>query len=168
MTGQLALWIIVAAIALFSLFQGIVIALEYYLRWKRFRDAARFAREHHKPLLVIGRPGTPVRIYGCGDACLDADPQVMVDCPDCGIVGDIREIPFEDGHFAAAFCSHIVEFLPSPADAEKAMREMSRVAGRVFLCYTLPANLIWRWFGPTTRLWMAKTRNGFSLRKRPW
>ena len=155
-------------IALFLLSQAIVVTVEYYLRWRSFRRAAVFARAQGKPLLVIGRPGSPVRIYGCGDTCIDADSRVLQDCPAGGLVGDIRDIPFEDRHFGAVFCSHIVEFLPTVADAEKALAEMRRVADRMFLCHTLECNCLWRWFGGTTQLWVCSRQGCLRIRKRPW
>ncbi|MBI2935079.1 MAG: methyltransferase domain-containing protein [Chloroflexi bacterium] len=160
--------VIVVVVVFLVLSQAAVIGAEYFLRWKRFRQAETFARQQEKPLLVIGRPGSPVRIYGCGDHCLDADPRVLVDCPRGGVVGDIRDIPFSDDYFGAVFCSHIVEFMPTVTDAETALKEMERVGGRLFLCHTHPLNLVWGWFGPTTRMWIARKRTGLVFRKRPW
>ncbi|MBI4331566.1 MAG: class I SAM-dependent methyltransferase [Chloroflexi bacterium] len=159
---------VVGFLALFWLWQGVVIATEYFLRWKRYRQASKFARKRGKPLLVVGRPGTPLRIYGCGDACIDLDQRVLIDCPNGGLVADIREIPFADGHFGAVFCSHIMEFLPEIAEAEKAMKEMQRVGDRVFLCHTLGPNLVWGWFGPTMRIWVSLKNGDPVFRKRPW
>jgi len=156
------------AAVVFVLSQMIVVAVEYFLRWNKFRQAAAFARSLGKPLLVVGRPGSPARIYGCGDVCLDADCRVGIDCPAGGIVADIREIPFEKGYFGAVFCSHIVEFLPDVADARKAIAEMERVGDRLFLCYTLEPNLLWRWFGRTTRLWISPRKKSLMIKKRPW
>lgn len=155
-------------LALFFFSQVAVVKVEYFLRWKRYRDARSFAADRGKPLLVIGRPGSPLRLYGCGDVCLDTDDRVGKDCPAGGMVGDVSNIPFGDGHFGAVFCSHILEYLPAVPDAERAVSEMKRVADRMFLCYTLEWNILWRWFSAATNLWVSCRRGAISFKKRPW
>jgi hypothetical protein len=160
--------IIVGILASFLFSQLVVVITEYYLRWKRFRQAHSFASRRGKPLLIIGRPGSPLRLYGCGDVCIDIDPRVVNDCPECGLVADIKKIPFGDRYFGAVFCSHILEYLPSVAEAEKAVREMERVAERIFICHTLRWNLLWRYFSIAQVLWVSSTRGKITAKERPW
>lgn len=164
------LWLSVAlgVLALFFLFQLGVVKIEYILRWKRYRDARSFAASRGKPLLVVGRPGNRLCIYGCGDVCLDIDDRVGRDCPEGGMVGDVRNIPFSDKHFGAVFCSHILEYLPEVDDGVRAAAEMQRVADRVFLCYTLECNFLWRWFAAEQCLWIFRSKNGVVFKKKPW
>ncbi len=162
------LGLVLAVLALFFFSQIVVAKVEYFLRWKRYRDARSFAATKGKPLLVIGRPGSPLRVYGCGDVCIDLDRRVTTDCPECGLVTDVRHIPFGDKHFGAVFCSHILEYLPGVAEAQQAVAEMRRVADGVFLCYTLECNILWRWFSVAQRLWVFHRRGTVSFKKRPW
>jgi len=156
------------ALSLVSVWQAGVVAYEYFLRWHRYRTARAFARSKGKPLLVVGRPGGRLRVYGCGDVTLDTSPKVVSDCPQGGVVGDVRHIPFPDHHFGAVFCSHVLDVLDSPEDATQALNELGRVAERVFICYTLRSNLYWRFLAKEIKVWLNERGGTFYIRRRPW
>ena len=95
-----------------------------------------------KPLLVIGGPWG-VKAYrrlldkpahGDGDVCLDIDRRALEGHP-CAVVASCTDIPFTDKSFGAIFSSHVLEHMPTTQMAEKALSEMNRVAGSVFIAY---------------------------------
>jgi len=155
--------------AAFILFQIIVVAYEFRDRHARFRRAQEHARAKGKPLLVVGRPGNNrIKVYTCGDVTIDLDPGVLKDCPRGGCVADVRSIPYPDGYFGAAFVSFVLDYLPSVHEFERALAELHRVADNVVICYTLPLNIRWRFFGRKERLWISKKNGQFHARLRPW
>ena len=147
--------------------QAAVVAGEFALRRRRYREALAAARRRGKPLLVVGRPGGWPRVYGGGDATVDLDPRVARDCPGTAVVADVRQLPFPDGRFGAAFCSHVLDCLPTPQDVACAWAELRRVAEEVFLCTTHPQNLFWRWVAPEIRVWVSPRQGEVSARPRP-
>ena len=146
---------------------GVIVA-EYFLRWRRYRLALAVARARGKPLLVVGRPGGSIRIYGCGDVTMDINSKVLTDCPKGGVVADVRKIPFSDKYFGAAFCSHVLNVQERPEDATQGYQELQRVADRVFVCYTSPFNLFWRFLSGETRIWLTERDGRLYAHKRPW
>lgn len=163
------LWSLLGFIGVVGLSQVAVIATEFVDRWKKFRQAQAFALSVGKPLLVIGRPGNNrIKVYGPGDVTLDLDPKVLKDCPKTGCVADVCCIPFPDGHFGAVFCSFVLDCLPSTADFEKALRELHRVADGVYICYTRPLNIRWRYLPSEVRLWITQKDGKLQARPRPW
>lgn len=163
-------WIVGIVMAV-VLSQVAVIALEFVDRWKKFRQAKAYSTMTGKPLLVVGRPGNNlIKVYKGGDVTLDLDPRVMDDCPQGGCVADVCSIPFPDGHFGAVFVSFVLDCLPSVDDFEKAMAELHRVADKVFICYTKPFNLRWRYFplANEVRLWISQKDGKLRARPRPW
>jgi hypothetical protein len=135
--------------------QAWIVAREYFLRHRRYALAKDAALRRGKPLLVVGRPGSGLRIYGCGDVTLDLDPGVLRDCPRSGMVADVRRLPFDTGQFGAAFCSHVLDCLPGPEDVLQAYQELRRVADEVYVCSTSPQNVIWRWLSPEVSTWVS-------------
>jgi hypothetical protein len=107
---------------------------------RKYKAASAYAREKNKPLLIAGGPwGTkPARrwfnmpAHGNGDVCLDIDYRAMNGHP-CGVIANVTHIPFLDKSFGAAFASHLLEHLPTVAEARQALGELNRVADAVFL-----------------------------------
>ncbi len=132
-------------------------------RWDAYRKARLAADLAGKPLLNIGCP----RVYGpmsmkypCGDVCLDIDPQRLESCESSSpTLGDVRRIPFPDGYFGAALCCHVLEHLPTVADAEQALAELRRVADTVFVCSPTRSSLM-AWLHPEHRLWVNHLPDG--------
>lgn len=155
--------------AAFVLFQILVVAYEFWDRRNKFRQAQEYARSSGKPLLVVGRPGNNrIKVYTGGDVTIDLDPAVLTDCPKGGCVADVRNIPYPDGYFGAVFVSFVLDYLPSVQEFEKALAELQRVADKLIICYTLPLNLRWRFFGRKERLWINKKNGQLHARLRPW
>ena len=141
--------------------QGVVLLRQSLDKNKKYEAATTFAAARGKPLLVAGGPLGVTRhrrffgvmAHGYGDVCLDIDPRAFDGCP-CGVIADVRHIPFSDKSFGAVFASHLLEHLPSVADAEKALAELDRVAEAVFIAYPykwsivawlIPSHLLWVW-----------------------
>ena len=157
-----------AIIAVFAISQFIAVAWEHSRRWKRYHAARSYADSIGKPLLVVGRPSGMIRLYKEGDVTLDLDPKVAEECKS-GCVADIRRIPFPDGHFASAFVSHVLEYLPDVTDMDLALKELRRVAEKVYVCYTLPLTIWWRFFSIYHRLWIHEDKSGKLIaQRRPW
>lgn len=115
-------------------YQSVLSAKEWADRCATFRHARQLADEAGKPLLNVGCPSTNPMWHPCGDVCLDLDPGRLLRCTaDRPLRADIRAIPYPDKHFGAATCFHVLEHLPTVADAEAALAELHRVADRVFV-----------------------------------
>lgn len=105
--------------------------------------------------------------HGCGDVCLDIDAGA---CKICGqaveqAVADIRDIPYPDQTFGAAFASHVLEHLPTVADAKQALKELYRVANEVFIAAPSRQSFI-AWLHPDHHLWVKVTPKGVLLTQR--
>ena len=152
----------------FGLSQIAAVVWEHRRRYINFRAARRYATAVGKPLLVVGRPSGLIRTYSEGDVTLDIDPRVAEECRS-GYVADVRQIAFPDKHFGSAFCSHVLEYLPDVVGFEKAVAELNRVAEKVFICYTLPLTIWWRFFSIYQHLWLSEGSNGrLRAQRRPW
>lgn len=107
---------------------------------RKYKAACAYAREKSKPLLIAGGPwGTkPARrwfnmpAHGNGDVCLDIDYRAIEGHP-CGLIATVTHIPFAEKSFGAAFASHLLEHLPTVAEARKALDELNRVADAVYI-----------------------------------
>ncbi len=107
---------------------------------KSYQAARAYAAAKNKPLLVVGGPwgSKPVRrmlkmpAHGNGDVCLDIERKAISGCPN-GIAASVTDIPFRSKAFGAAFASHVLEHLPSANMANRALRELDRVAEVVFI-----------------------------------
>lgn len=165
------LWAVLGVVAAVGLSQVAIISLEFVDRWKKFRQAKAYAEAVGKPLLVVGRPGNNhIKVYTGGDVTIDLDPRVLKDCPQGGCVADVCCIPFPDGHFGAVFVSFVLDYLPSVDDFEKALGELSRVADKVFICYTRSLNIRWRYLPipDEVSLWISQKNGRLQARPRPW
>ena len=131
----------------------------------KYATASATAEALGKPLLVAGGPwGSRItggifgmKAHGCGDVCLDMDSR------SCGLCnfqeGDIRDMPFQDKEFGAAFCSHVLEHMPTGEDCAHAWWELNRVADTVFVC--LPGkDTITGWITKGHYLWVSHLGSG--------
>ena len=152
--------------------QGVVLLRENGDKNKKYEAATAVAAATGKPLLVVGGPWGVSRrrrlfwgmAHGHGDVCLDIDSRAFEGCP-CGVVADIGHIPFSDKSFGAVFASHILEHLPSVADAEKALAELDRVAESVFIAYPYRQSII-AWLMPGHHLWVWQKDGRTYLKQR--
>lgn len=122
-------------------------------RWRAWRAARVASNQIGRPLLNVGCASTRVITHPCGDVCLDVDSRRLQRCRGVAVVGDVRSIPYPDGYFGAALVCHVLEHLPSVADAEIAVRELHRVARVVYVCS--PGRLLLvNWLVPDHHLWV--------------
>jgi membrane protein DedA with SNARE-associated domain len=134
--------VIVGIILAIGIWQLIIWMLEMRDKNRKYKAAVECAKKNGKPLLVIGGPwgvkafrkmfNKPA--HGNGDVCLDIDRRALGSHP-CGIVASCTDIPFGDNAFGAVFSSHVLEHMPTTQIAEKALGEMKRVAGSMFIAY---------------------------------
>lgn len=152
--------------------QGVVLLRQSHDRDRKYEAATTFAATVGKPLLVAGGPlgvtwgrrFTKLMAHGYGDVCFDIDRRAFDGCP-CGVIADIRHIPFSDKSFGAAFASHVLEHLPSVADAEKALAELDRVAEAVFIAYPYKWSIM-AWLIPSHHLWVWQKDGRTYLKQR--
>jgi hypothetical protein len=152
--------------------QGAGIVYRYTESADKYALAQEEARMRDKPLLVVGGPSGSadaysdiawvqplvkakaffkVKAHGCGDVCVDIDPQA---CEGCNYVSaDIMDLPFEDKEFGAVYCSHVLEHMPDAAGCQAAWSELHRVADVVFICVP-PRSSIFAWLVPDHHLWV--------------
>lgn len=81
------------------------------------------------------------------------------------VQADIRDMPFEDGHFGSVFCSHVLEHMPSIPDFVQALGELWRVADTVFTCTPVKFSL----YAHTVDghyLWVTPNRTGYLVEDR--
>lgn len=128
-------------------------------RTQKYNQGLAYSRAAGKPLLVVGTPGRFFRAHPCGDVTLDLNPMVLRQCPQGGLVADVREIPYPPGYFGAALASHVMEHLPSVEDAILAWGELHRVADLVLVAGPSPLNLIAR-LVPDHCLWAYQLPDG--------
>lgn len=154
-----------AALIGFSIQQAAAMAWQAWERRSKYRQAQEYAERVGKPMLVVGGPwgDNPFRSFlripahGCGDFCLDIDPRA---CQGCNYVqADVRDIPFPSGFFGSALASHVLEHLPTVADAEKAISELQRVAGLVLVASPTRHSVI-AWGVPSHHLWVRQGSDG--------
>lgn len=139
--------------------QGLVFASMEVERSRKYREAETYSQATGKPLLVVGGPfGSTLlrklfqfRAHGCGDLCLDLDASACQNCPT--VEGDVRDIPFPDEYFGAAFVSHVLEHLPTVDDALQAVQELYRVADEVWIV-SPPKSCLYAWVMASHHLWI--------------
>ncbi len=166
------LYVFLAVLGAFGIWQLAVLAFETRDKNRKFRAAVDRARREARPLLVVGGPwgSKPARrwlnkpAHGPGDVCLDIDPRAIHDHP-AGVVASATHIPFRDGAFGAAFASHLLEHLPTTHEACRALEELHRVAGRVFIVYPSRQS-IGGWVVPEHRLWVWQSGDEIYLKQR--
>jgi SAM-dependent methyltransferase len=128
-------------------------------RKTKFAEARAVADSSGKGLLVVGGPwgGSSLRTtlnrpaHGHGDVCLDRNPDSCRE--DHFVLGDVRDIPFPDGHFGAVVCFHVLEHLPTE-DVQTAFDELHRVADEVFICVPTRGDIIGGWLPPDHKSWV--------------
>lgn len=155
-----------------ALWQLVVWALETRTKRQQYRAAEEYARKAGKQLLVIGGPwgvqparrwlGIPA--HRGGDVCLDITRKA-VEGHTCPIVASATDIPFEDKAFGAVFLSHVLEHLPTPEAARRAIQEMNRVGDAVFLVYPSRQSIA-AWIITDHHLWVWQEGNRIYLQQR--
>ena len=106
----------------------------------KYSAALAYAESVNKPLLEVG----------------------VVDAKN-GAAADIKELPYyPDKAFGAAFCSHILEHLPTINDAMAAINELNRVAERVYLV-SFPKNNLIAHLIAGQHIWVTEFPNGDIL-----
>lgn len=139
---------------------------------RKYKAASACALKNNKPLLIAGGPwgNRPARrwlntpAHGNGDVCLDIEYRSMEGHP-CGVVASVTDIPFAEKSFGAAFASHLLEHLPTVAEAEKALDELNRVAEAVFIV-SPSRQSISGWLTPGHHLWIWQKGNTTYLKQR--
>jgi len=152
--------------------QGVVLLSQTLDKNKKYKAASAFAAAVGKPLLVAGGPlgitwlrhFSKVKAHGYGDVCFDIDPRAFYGCP-CGVVADVRHIPFGDKTFGAVFVSHLLEHLPNITDARQALAELNRVAEAVFVAYPYRQYVV-AWLIPGHYLWVWQKDGKIYLKQR--
>lgn len=151
--------------------QGMVTVSMEIEKRRKYQEAEAYAQAAGKPLLVVGGPfGSAFtgrllqfKAHGCGDMCLDLDAQACQGCPTT--VGDIREIPFPDLYFGAAYVSHVLEHMLTLEDAVQAIDELSRVAEDIWIMVP-PKASIRGWLHADHHLWLTTVPEGIIIEER--
>lgn len=91
------------------------------------REAVEYSRRRNKPLLNVG-----AKLRKWGDVNCDINPVSGVDFCD---VHDLSQ--YGDKEFGAVLASHVLEHITDP---DKALRELNRVADKVFILTPHPLN----------------------------
>lgn len=152
--------------------QAAVMSAQQEDRDKKYELARGYADYVGKPLLVVGGPygvhdfrrALNLPAHPFGDVCLDVDPAA------CNggvpyVQADVRDIPFPDKFFGAAYSSHCLEHLPTVQDAIDAVNELNRVAEAVFIAYPTPESII-ACLVPDHWLWMEQEGNTLYVQQR--
>ncbi|MDA8186870.1 MAG: methyltransferase domain-containing protein [Dehalococcoidales bacterium] len=141
--------------------EGAIQIKEHQERWEAYHKARRAADMVGKPLLNVGCPRKYPLKYPCGDVCLDIDLRRLYLCQSpFPKFGDVRCIPFPDGYFGAALCTHVLEHLATVADAKLALTELARVSnGQVFLAFPSKSSIA-AWVHPEHHLWITQNADG--------
>lgn len=171
--AQTALYAVLGTLVTVGIWQLVVLVVETRDKNRKYRVADAYARARTKPLLVVGGPMGITRrrrffrlgvAHGHGDICLDIERRAFEGAP-CGVVADVRRIPFADKSFGAVFVSHLLEHLPTTADARLALDELNRVAEAVFVVYPFRQS-IGGWIIPDHHLWVWQKGNRTYLKQR--
>lgn len=116
--------------------------VEQYRRKKNINEAQAYAISVGKPVLNVGCCGSPISTWGwienAGDVNCDITCPVKCEgaggCEFCNIFA----LPYEDKQFGSVICMHVLEHLDRPEDA---LKELQRVADRVYVITPLPIAL---------------------------
>jgi hypothetical protein len=154
-------WLLASIVGI-AIREGVQQSIEVKERRQVFKQARDYADSAGKPLLVVGSPKFRFN-HPCGDVTIDISPEMAKFCN--GLVADIREIPYPDGHFGAAFASHVVEHLATIEDAKAAFDEMERVADKVFIVSPHKSSLM-AWIIPGHHLWVTPSGDGYIIEQR--
>jgi len=142
--------------------EGIIQLNELQERHEVFEQARAYADSRSKPLLVVGTPKHEFS-HSFGDVTIDTDLNKLGQGNT--EIADVRAIPYPDGYFGAAFCSHVLEHLPTIEDAFKALDEMERVADSVFTVSPHKISLIANIY-PGHNLWITPSGDGYIIEQR--
>jgi len=154
-----------------AVYEGLQQAREIAERLEAYREAEAYARSRGKPLLIAGMPRSPwthgagKREYG--DVVLDINPLVLNIINGVGVRADVRWIPYSDKHFGAALVSHTLEHLRTKEDALMALRELNRVADRVFVVGPSKTSIL-AWLHGEHRLWVQVENEKVVVEERSW
>lgn len=143
-------------------YEGIIQLDELAERQRVFQQARDYADSVRKPLLVVGAPMFSVN-HPCGDVTIDISPEKAAMCN--GEVADVRNIPYPDKYFGAAFASHVLEHLETVKDARIAISELHRVADKVFIVVPSKWSLA-AWLYPEHHLWLTPGNGSFIIEQR--
>jgi len=145
--------------------EGTTQVVERSERVSVFDRARSYASSLDKPLLVVGSPkNNPFSAHHqCGDVTIDLDPNLDTYCD--YEIADIREIPYGDHVFGAAYVSHVLEHLSTVEDAGLALNELERVADKVFIVSPHKSSLI-AWLHPEHHLWITPDGDGYKIEQR--
>jgi Methyltransferase domain len=138
---------------------------EQLQRGQVFDVARAEADQRHKLLLNVGCTGLPRPLaYSCAgaDVCLEIDSSKHRFCH-CAVrmLGSVLDLPFPDHFFGAAVCFHVLEHLGSIGDAEQAIRQLERVADRVYILVPARGSLL-ATLHPDHHLWLDLAPDGLS------
>jgi hypothetical protein len=142
--------------------EGLTQMVEVKERRKIFTQARSYADQVGKPLLVVGAPKLQFN-HPCGDVTIDISPEMAKFCD--AEIADVRNIPYPNGYFGAAFASHILEHLSTIEDACKALDEMERVADKVFVVSPSKMSML-AWANPNHHLWVTSSGDGYLIEQR--
>lgn len=144
-----------------AIYEGLLQTVELTERHQIFKQARDYADSLGKPLLVIGTPKWKFS-HPYGDVTIDINPRMG----DGKIeVADVRDIPYSNRYFGAAFCSHVLEHLATIEDASQALNEMERVADRVFVVSPHKTS-IFAHIHPNHHLWVTPSGDGYIIEQR--
>ena len=108
-----------------GLYWGLTEISEIGERHHYWNIARRYCDSVGKPLLRIGIRRNPLEPPN-GDVTLDIDERVLA--IDGGVLGDIRDMPFNNKEMGVCFSEHVIEHLYNSEDVEMAIKECVRVA----------------------------------------
>lgn len=151
-----------AILAGIAIREGILQLNELQERNQIFNQAREYADSQGKPLLVVGTPKHTFS-HPYGDVTIDTDPRKMGQGNT--EIADVREIPYPNHYFGAAYCSHVLEHLPAIEDACQALDEMERVADKVFTVSPHKASLMAQIY-PGHNLWITPSGDGYIIEQR--
>ena len=155
-----------------GIWQGIILFSQSRDRDKRYEAACAHAAATGKPLLVAGGPlgNTWFRrfftspAHGCGNICMDIDHRAIAGYP-YGVVADARQMPFPDKSFGAVFASHLLEHLPTIADAQAVLSEFERVAHATLIAHPYRQSVM-TWIIPSHHLCVWQENETIYVRQR--
>ena len=142
--------------------ESILQADELQQRHQIYNQARNYADARGKPLLVVGTPKWGFN-HPCGDVTIDIQPGMGTACE--VVIADVRDIPYPDGHFGAAYCSHVLEHLHTVEDAFQALDEMERVADKVFTVSPHKTSICAQFYSDH-HLWITPTGDGYIIEQR--
>ncbi len=163
---------LVFPLVIIGLHQVAAISAEQRERNEKYELARAYAEHVGKPLLVVGGPYGDVGFrrtvnlpaHGFGEYCLDIDPAACNGGSEY-VQADVRDIPFPDKYFGAAFVSHVLEHLRYTQDCIDAVEELNRVAEVVLVSYPKPESIIARLI-PSHWLWLSQEGNTLYIQQR--